>query len=397
MIHHADHVVAVIGDVQVAGAVQSEIAGLATQRCVGGGSAITGVTDRTGASKRRDKSGRVIDLANHVVVVIVDVQVAGSIHDDIHRPVKCRVGGGSTITAVTHRTSASDSGDDSGRVVHPADHVVGAIGDVQIAGGGHGDPVRTVQFRDCRKAIITAVPGGTGASDSRDQAGRVIHPADHVVLFIGDVQIAGGVHRHVGDPANVCDGCHGAIRAVPPGTGPRNSGHDSGRVIDPTDHVVAAIGDVHVAGTIHGHAVEALELSEGGEAIITAVPDGAGASDRGDVADCGARWQRNCQGEECGCGNRGRKDPLDSHLWSFRQKGLAAQLMRHSETCDRTIDTVLDRSCHPHVGALDSAWKRRLHHRKGHCAARSWSGRRDPSIAPLVRFCGRVQIQRGPA
>ena len=71
-------------------------------------------------------------------------------------------------------------------------------------------------------------------------------------LGIGDVEIAGSVNRHpLGPPSNALDR-RAAVSAETPFPGARDGGDDPGG-IHPADAVVVGIGDVDITGAIHRH------------------------------------------------------------------------------------------------------------------------------------------------
>ena len=77
-----------------------------------------------------------------------------------------------------------------------ADAVVTGVGDVQVAGGIHGDAVGIIQLGAGGRAAV--------AADSLDPVSRHggDHPirdlADAAVTGVGDVQVAGGIHGDAG-------------------------------------------------------------------------------------------------------------------------------------------------------------------------------------------------------
>ena len=67
------------------------------------------------------------------------------------------------------------------------------VGDEQVARGVHGDAVGVVQLGGGGGSVVAAVTVGPVAGDGDDVAGRLDDLADHVVVRVGDEQVARGV------------------------------------------------------------------------------------------------------------------------------------------------------------------------------------------------------------
>ena len=75
-----------------------------------------------------------------------------------------------------------------------------------------------------------------------------------MVARVGDVEVAGGVHRH---SFRTIQGCRDRWSPIPAGaafSGPRD-GRDGSGGIYPANPVVFGVGDIESAGTIHSHAL----------------------------------------------------------------------------------------------------------------------------------------------
>jgi hypothetical protein len=172
LIHHADSVVAVVSDVEVAVAVDGDAAGIGQLR---GG--------------RRPTVARV--------------------------PIRCiqRARGGEDVAAAVGR--------------HRANGVIAAVGDVDIPQRIDGNAGWIVQRRLRWVHAVRARPGmahATGRRNTRDgvdvalgEAAEVlehtalVHHADHAAAALGDVEVA--VHIH-GDGAGLCEGGAGGWSAI---------------------------------------------------------------------------------------------------------------------------------------------------------------------------------------
>ena len=119
-----------------------------------------------------------------------------------------------------------------------ADHVVVTVGDEQVARGIDGDAAGVVQLGGGRGSVVAAVTGGAVAGDGDDVAGRLDHLADHVVADVGDEQVARGVD---GDADGVVQlgGGRGPVVAAVTGGAVAGDGDDvAGRLDHLADHVV---------------------------------------------------------------------------------------------------------------------------------------------------------------
>ena len=135
--------------------------------------------------------------------------------------------------------------DDAGAVVHPPDHVVGAVGDEEVAVGGHG--------------------GGVGAAE-RGLGGR------HA--FSGEVGLAVGVVA--GD--------------VPAGVA--GQGGDDAVGADAADDLVERVDDVHRPGAVEGQHAGLVHLGVAGLPAVARIPGRALPGHGDDRPRLGADRQR---------------------------------------------------------------------------------------------------------
>src|SRR5205085_5881745 len=163
---------------------------------------------RTG--DRRDDPGTHVDAADLVVAGVGEDQVPVAVEDDALGPVNPGLGGRPAVAGVAVVAAlAHHGGDDLGAVVDPADHVVGAVGDEQIAVGGHGGGVGAAEgglrgrcplSAEARLAV-GVVAGDVPAGVTRHRGDDPVraHPADDLVERVDDVHRPGAVEgQHAG-------------------------------------------------------------------------------------------------------------------------------------------------------------------------------------------------------
>jgi hypothetical protein len=151
----------------------------------------------------------------------------------------------------------ADPGGDHAVRPHPPDAVVLGIGDVERAGGVHRQPGGEGQLRPHRRAAVAAEPGNPQPRHGRDRAvaGDLAHP---VAFELGDVQVARGVQGEVARRHEFR--LHGRP-SVAPGAHAAGSGQRADHAVDadPPHPVVAQVRDVDVALGIHRHGVRQVE------------------------------------------------------------------------------------------------------------------------------------------
>src|ERR1035437_1168226 len=176
-----------------------------------------------------------------MVTIVGDVQVASGIHGGAVGRGQLGAGGRAVVAAVAWRPVPRHGGDHSVRDLADA---VTLVGDVEVAGGVRGDTGGRPQLGAGGRAIV--VHHASAARHGGDHATRNL--ADAVV--VGDVEVAGGIHRNAlgqvqlgaGGRAVVADYVYAAR-------------HGGDHPIRDLAHAGAKrVGDVQVAGGIHGHA-----------------------------------------------------------------------------------------------------------------------------------------------
>src|ERR1700730_4771187 len=129
------------------------------------------------------------NFSNSVVVGIRNVNITRGVHCNIHWIVQFRLRRSGAIARVSERVVAGNRG--NGSVRNLAYDIVARSGDVQIAGGVHRHAYRIVQLSAGGCAIVPCVArSALGGHRRKGSTGEV---ADAMVASIGDVEGAGRV------------------------------------------------------------------------------------------------------------------------------------------------------------------------------------------------------------
>ena len=246
--HPADAEVALVSDVEDARRVESDAVRDA-QPSAGGGVAVAAEAGVAGAGDGRDDPvGR--HLADAEVALVRDVEVARRVEGDVVREVQLGGGGGALVATKAGNTGAGKRGDDPvGR--HPADAVVRGVGDEEIARGVYGDAGRGLELGGSRQAAVATEAGPTGAGDGRDDPGVGRHPADAVVVGVGDEEVARGVHGDAGRGLELGGGRQ-AVVAEEAGSAGAGDRADVPARRDLADAVVVGVGNEKVTRGVDG-------------------------------------------------------------------------------------------------------------------------------------------------
>src|SRR5262249_23179373 len=139
-------------------------------------------------------AGRLDDLADAVVALVAEEDVAAGVHGDAERVIELGGGGRPAVPAEAASAVAGDGDDHAGRFHHLADAVVVGVGDVEVAVGVHGPPVWAAEVRRGGRDVVAVVGGVAGAGDGDNVAGRLHHLPNAAVVGVGDVDVAAAVH-----------------------------------------------------------------------------------------------------------------------------------------------------------------------------------------------------------
>src|SRR5262249_11922936 len=164
----------------------------------GRGAAVAGESGRAIAGERSDDAGRLDDLADAIVGGVGDVDVAAGVHGHSVGVGQPGGGCGAAVAGGAVAAVASDGGDDGGGFHHFADGSVVGVGDVDVDARVEGHAVGVIECGGGRGAAVAGVAVVAVASDGDDVAGCLHHFANAIVVGVGDVDVAAGVHGHPG-------------------------------------------------------------------------------------------------------------------------------------------------------------------------------------------------------
>ena len=127
------------------------------------------------------------------------------------------------------------------------------IGDVEVAGGVHGDTAGTHQLG--AGGWATVAQGAPAPGHGGDEPGRDFADA---VAAGGDVEVAGRVHSEAVGIARTGAGSGAVVSAADWRSVARHGGNHPARDLE--DAIVKSVGDVQVAGGIHGDGPRLVQL-----------------------------------------------------------------------------------------------------------------------------------------
>src|SRR3990170_4922812 len=130
--------------------------------------------------------------------------------------------------------------------------VVG-VGDVHVAGAVHRHPTRVVQLGAGGGTAVTGEPASAGAGDGADKPGDRIDPAHPMVVVVGDEHVAAAVHHHPVREVQLGAGGGRTVTGEPEGAVAGEGADQPAARIDPAHPMVGGVGDEHVTGAVHRH------------------------------------------------------------------------------------------------------------------------------------------------
>src|SRR2546426_4094704 len=130
------------------------------------------------------------DLANSVVTLVRDVQIAARIQRDPVWVIETRARRRTAIAREGGAAIARHGGDDPRRRGDPANSVVALVRDVDIAARIHRDTVRVVEARARRRTALARGAGAAIARHGSDDPRRRSDLANSLVAKVRDVEIA---------------------------------------------------------------------------------------------------------------------------------------------------------------------------------------------------------------
>ena len=267
----------ILGDVKVAGTIHRHALG--SKPGVGGRASIARFIRPAAPRHRRDDARRRRHLSDHEIPGVRDVEVAGSIHrhTDRHQTRGARVGrdcsGHCRDNTRRRRHLADRAAGGPAHVVEGAEGVgdVPAVGDVQVAGSIHRHCIGIVELGPGGRASVARTTNGASPCNCCNHAGRGRHHADHIVPVVRDVDVAGAIHRHACRGVKSGAGGRASVARVTGRTIPRHCRDGAGRHRHHADPVVAGIRDVEVAGAIQRHGHRSRKLRAAGRAAIARI------------------------------------------------------------------------------------------------------------------------------
>ena len=260
------------GDEEVAGRIHCHVSR----------AAVAGKDKGSVARYRGDNPGS-IHLADAVITPVGDVEVARRIHRHPRHPpaeVQRGAGGWTVIPGESRGHCARYSGNNPGGI-DLADAAVVAVGDVEVSGRIHRHPSWEVQTGADSGAAIAGEASNPIAGHGGNNPGS-IDLADTVIISVGDVEVSGRIHRHpVGE---VQRGAGSRNTFAGEGSGPiaARKGGDNPGSIHLADTVIRKVGNVEVAGRIHRHPARVLQTGADSLAAVAAERSDPIASHRGD-------------------------------------------------------------------------------------------------------------------
>ena len=269
----------------------------------GGGGAIgvAGIAVPIGQVRNIARQGgdhtRRSDCANQIIETVSHQEVAGTVQRGADGKVKRRADprtigvpaiGATVIAAIGQVINVPRQGGDHPGRGDLADQIVVGIRHIDIAQIIHGHIGGVVKPGVGAGTIGIAGVGGVGTTVIA-AIGQVVnvprqggdHPgrgdlADQIVVGVGHKKVAGAIHGQTGgrvklrrrsEPVGIAGIVRTVVTAIGQGIGVARQGGDHPGRGEPTDQVVSGIGNINVAGSIHGGAFGRIEPGVGPQAI----------------------------------------------------------------------------------------------------------------------------------
>ena len=282
------HTVAVVVYVQIAAAVHQNVRGL-VQRRRGGRAPVARIRGAAGASHRAYHPRRY--LTHLVVGGVGNIYVAAAVYRYAHD--EPEAGTGRRTVCVALVAAASQGGDYfCGRCYLP-NHKILLVGYVHIAAGVKAKTLRVAKPRAGGWPAVAGVKTAVGvAAHYRAYFTRAgCYLPNHRVVVVCKVNVARCIHSHARGPAHRTRHRCCAITAIPVNTGTRYSADEPSGCRYFPHPVVQVITNIYVTAGIQRYtrqppAVE-MQLCRRGGAAVAGVTRYAGACYGGDDARCG--------------------------------------------------------------------------------------------------------------
>ena len=206
------------------------------------------MTGNYGAASAAGDGGdvaRQVHLANQNDFISGDIHLSSCIHGHASG-VDLRIDSRASIAGIALRSVARDGGDFAGRGADHANTIVVRIGDVDIAGKVGGHCGGRAKFSGRGQNVVAVIAVDFTTSSVRDTgknrpAARGVDLDHDVFIPCCNVKVAGGIE---GQSSRREEGFNARAVTV-------KLGDDAGHGVDLADAVVAVIGDVEVALSVH--------------------------------------------------------------------------------------------------------------------------------------------------
>src|SRR6266446_5961292 len=230
-----------------------------------------------------------IYLANSMITLVGDQEVPGPIQSYPRWEIQTGSPSRAAIAGEALRSIACYCGDRPGSIDLP-NAVIGGVGDVEVAGLIHCYSEWSAQTGARSRGMVTGKASVPIARHRRNDP-RSIYLADAIIESVGDVEVAGRIHGH----SNWCVQSGAGSRAAIAGEAFRSisrycGDHPGG--IDFPNAVIGSVGDVEVADRIHSQAEWVGQTGSSSGAIVAGKGGGPIARHRLDNRDrsaCRAR------------------------------------------------------------------------------------------------------------
>src|ERR1019366_1408410 len=140
------------------------------------------------------------------------------------------------------------------------------VGDIEVAGGVHGDPHGAAQLGAGGRAVVAAETLRPISRRGGDHPVRDL--ADAVVDRVGDVQVAGRVDGDPGGKVQLGAGGRAVVAQTRRAPARHGGDHPARYLADEAVTEEGGIGEVKVAVRIHGDALWTPQLGAGGRASV---------------------------------------------------------------------------------------------------------------------------------
>ena len=260
-IHLAYAVIVGIGDVDVAQAIRRHVFGERELR-LNRRPIVSVIAPLPGSCHRGNIAGG-IHLADAMVVVFDNVNVARTVHRHATRVIKLRLDCRAAVPAVIGFPGSHHRGDVAGGI-HLADTVVSRIGDVEVAHTVRRHAAGERELRLNRRAAVPTVASllrfwiRLPCSRHCGNVASGIHLADSMAFAFDNVEIAHTVQCHATGREEAGLDRRAAVPAAAPLSGSSHR-RDITSGIHLADAVIATVGDIEIVPTVHHHALGQIE------------------------------------------------------------------------------------------------------------------------------------------